>query len=215
MHPSCMLRCVYSCTLANRMSLHDVCLFAIQAVHCDFSCWASIGLQDKVQAILDKAMFQPSPLSTASLQVCSFLLMLVCGRALLHAICLSSITAPVQSTGKFLIVDGLIFLHVYADTQHLGRARVGICIWDGHSSHDSVRLPACKMSMYMDDVPKFTMRMRSAVWVSCSYCCCCNVPLSSCCRIKSGESEEIKIPRAPPRISADRLSDHIIKSLKL
>lgn len=43
----------------------------------------------------------------------------------------------------------------------------------------------------------------------------CNVQLSSCCRIKSGESEEIKIPRAPPRISADRLSDHIIQSLKL
>ncbi len=43
----------------------------------------------------------------------------------------------------------------------------------------------------------------------------CNAQLSSCCRIKGGESEEIKIPRAPPRISADRLSDHIIKSLKL
>ena len=35
------------------------------------------------------------------------------------------------------------------------------------------------------------------------------------CRIKSGEKEEIKIPRAPPRISAERLSDHIVKSLKL
>lgn len=41
--------------------------------------------------------------------------------------------------------------------------------------------------------------------------------VSTCCvcRIKSGEKEEIKIPRAPPRISAERLSDHIVKSLKL
>ena len=36
-----------------------------------------------------------------------------------------------------------------------------------------------------------------------------------CCSIKSGESEEIKIPRAPPRLSADRLADHIAKSLNL
>ena len=58
---------------------------------------AAICLQDKVQAILDKAMFQPSPLSTASLQVCCLLLMLVCGHALLHVICQSSTTANVQS----------------------------------------------------------------------------------------------------------------------
>ena len=45
---------------------------------------AAICLQDKVQAILDKAMFQPSPFSTASLQVCCLLLMLVCSHALLH-----------------------------------------------------------------------------------------------------------------------------------
>ncbi len=158
-------------------------------------------------------MFQPSPLSTASLQVCSFSLMLGCGHALLHVICLSSITAHAHSAGKFLFVDGLTFQHIHADTQYLGRARMGICIRDGRSSHDSVSLSACKMNMYMDDVTNSMISTRSAVWMAC--CCCCIAQLSSCCRIKSGESEEIKIPRAPPRISADRLSDHIIKSLKL
>lgn len=35
------------------------------------------------------------------------------------------------------------------------------------------------------------------------------------CSIKRGESEEIKIPRAPPRITADRLHKHIVEALDL
>lgn len=87
-------------------------------------CHLCDGLKDKVQAALDKAMFQPSPLSNASLQIRNIL-----------------------------------------------------------------------------DEPEW----ESAYGLS--------IPVMTA--IKSGESEEIKIPRAPPKLSADRLADHIAKSLNL
>lgn len=211
------LACYAVCTAAHLPIAwdRDVCLLAIQAVHCDTSCWAMLPLtcRTKFRRSLTKPCFNHPLFPRLACRFAASCSRLGFGHALRHVICLSSITAHMQAAGNFLFVGGLIFPHVYADTQYLGRARVGICIRDGHSSHDSVSSPACKKNMCMDNIAKSMMRMRSAFWVAC--CCCCNAQLLSCCRIKSGESEEIKIPRAPPRISADRLSDHIIKSLKL
>ncbi len=49
LHATCMLRCVYCCTFANCMSLHDVCLFAVQVVHCDTSCWAMLPFACRIK----------------------------------------------------------------------------------------------------------------------------------------------------------------------
>ncbi len=137
----------------------------IQAVHCDTSCRAMLPLacRTKFRRSLTKPCFNHllfPRLACRSAASCSCLGF---GHVLLHVICLSSITAHAHSAGKFLFVHCPIFLHIHADTQYLGRARVGICIRDGHSSHDSVSSSACKMNMCMDDVARSMMCMRSAV----------------------------------------------------
>jgi len=87
-------------------------------------CHLCDGLKDKISAVLDKAMFQPSPLSKASLQIRNIL-----------------------------------------------------------------------------DEPEWEQAYGLAIPVMTA--------------IKRGESEEIKIPRAPPRITADRLHKHIVEALNL
>ncbi|DBB04395.1 TPA: hypothetical protein ACH3X1_012882 [Trebouxia sp. C0004] len=118
----CLQSSVLQCRSSNSSVLGNSDLFLI--IYSKPGCHLCDGLKDKVQAILDKAMFQPSPLSTASLQI----------------------------------------RNILEEPE-----------WE---------------SAYGMVIPVMTA-------------------------IKSGESEEIKIPRSPPRISADRLSDHIVKSLKL
>lgn len=110
------------CRSSSSSVLGDSNLFLI--IYSKPGCHLCDGLKDKVQAVLDKAMFQPSPLSHASLQI----------------------------------------RNILEEPE-----------WE---------------SAYGMVIPVMTA-------------------------IKSGQSEELKIPRSPPRISADRLSDHIIKSLHL
>ena len=137
----------------------------IQAVHCDTSCRAMLPLacRTKFRRSLTKPCFNHPlcpQLACRSAASCSCLFVTV-------RCCTFSVHQTSQPIYNLLasefFVDGLISLHVYADTQYLGRARVGICIRDGHSSHDSVSSSACKMNMCMDDVARSMMCMRSAV----------------------------------------------------